>query len=148
MSVPNFASLLDAAPTEINRPKPLPIGTYLCVVSGQPEYGTSSKKGTPFVQFTLRPIAAEADVDEEDLAALGGIEGKTLRNTFYITEDAVYRLDEFHEHCGLDLDDETSRRNRNDEVVNAQVRAVVKHRDANDGSGNVYTEIARTLKAD
>jgi len=41
----NFASILDEAPTEINRPKPLPEGTYLCVV-GQPEEGKSSKKGT------------------------------------------------------------------------------------------------------
>ena len=51
---PNFASILDEAPTEIDRPKPIPTGTYLCRVQGTPTYDKSSKKGTPFVQFTLR----------------------------------------------------------------------------------------------
>ena len=53
------ASILDEAPTEIDRPKPIPTGTYLCRVQGTPTYDKSSKKGTPFVQFTLKPISAE-----------------------------------------------------------------------------------------
>ncbi|HOA52104.1 MAG TPA: hypothetical protein PKI05_07590, partial [Thermogutta sp.] len=88
---PNFASILDESPTEIDRPKPIPTGTYLCRVQGSPVYDKSSKKGTPFVQFTLKPISAEDDVDEEDLAEMGGLDNKTLRLTFYLTEDAVYR---------------------------------------------------------
>jgi len=145
---PNFASILDEAPTEINRPKPLPVGTYICVVQGQPTYDKSNKKGTPYVQFTLRPVAAEEDVDPEELEAMGGMESKTLRATFYLTEDAVYRLDEFHQHCGVDISDASvSRRNRNENIVNAQVRAVVSHRMAEDGS-QVYAELKRTASAD
>lgn len=144
---PNFASILDEAPTEIDRPKPIPTGTYLCRVQGTPTYDKSSKKGTPFVQFTLKPISAEEDVDEDDLQEMGGLDNKTLRLTFYLTEDAVYRLDEFHEHCGLDLTESASRRSRNDEVVNAEVRALVKHRPSEDGQ-TVYAEISRTLRAD
>lgn len=147
MTNPNFSSILDEAPTEVDRPKPLPVGTYTCVVGGQPTYDKSSRKGTPFVMFTLRPTAAEADVDEEELAEMGGFDNKTIRATFYLTEDAAYRLDEFHVHCGLDLADESSRRQRNDEVVNAQVRAVVKHRSSDDGT-QIYAELARTLPAD
>ena len=124
---PNFASILDEAPTEIDRPKPIPTGTYLCRVQGTPTYDKSSKKGTPFVQFTLKPISAEDDVDEDDLAEMGGLDNKTLRLTFYLTEEA-------------------SRRSRNDEVVNAEVRALVKHRPSEDGQ-TVYAEISRTLKA-
>jgi len=145
---PNFASILDEAPTEINRPKPLPVGTYICVVQGQPTYDKSNKKGTPFVQFTLRPVAAEEDVDPEELEAMGGMENKTLRATFYLTEDAAYRLDEFHQHCGVDISDASvSRRHRNENIVNAQVRAVVSHRMAEDGS-QVYAELKRTASAD
>ena len=145
---PNFASILDEAPTEINRPKPLPVGTYICVVQGQPTYDKSNKKGTPYVQFTLRPVAAEEDVDPEELEAMGGMESKTLRATFYLTEDAVYRLDEFHQHCGVDISDASvSRRHRNENIVNAQVRAVVSHRMAEDGS-QVYAELKRTASAD
>ncbi len=144
---PNFASIMDEAPTEIDRPKPLPAGTYLCVVAGPAEKGKSSKKGTDFSMFTLKPLQAEDDVDEDELAEAGGIENKTLRATFYETPDAIYRLDEFHEHCGLDISKPMSRRMRNDEVVNCHVRAVVKHRTSEDGS-RIYAEIARTLSAD
>lgn len=143
---PNFASILDEAPTEVDRPKPLPAGTYKFIV-GSGEYDKSSKKGTPFVKFPLKPIEAESDVDEEELKEAGGLENKTIRATFYLTEDAVYRLDEFHQHCGLDLSDASSRRHRNDEVMNSEVRGVVKHRTSDDGS-QVFAELARTLSAE
>jgi len=147
MSNPNFSSILDEAPTEIDRPKPLPVGTYLCTVVGSPVYDKSTKKGTPYVQFTLKPIAAEDDIDAEELADMGGFENKTIRATYYTTEEAIYRLDEFHEHCGIDLTEPASRRSRNDDVVNAQVRAVIKHRTSDDGT-QLYAELARTLAAD
>lgn len=143
--MPTFSSILDESPEEVLRPKPLPVGTYLCRVSGPVKYDKSQKKGTEFSEFTLIPIDALDDVDSDELAEAGGIDGKTLRNTFYHTEDAIYRLDEFHEHCGIDLSDGNSRRARNDEVINAEVLAVVKHTPSDDGS-RVYTNIARTAK--
>ena len=143
---PNFSSILDESPSEVSRPKPLPTGTYVFVV-GQPTYDKSSQKGTPYVQFHLRAIAAESDVDEDELIEMGGFEGKTVRATFYTTEDAIYRLDEFHENCGIDLNDEVSRRQRNDQVVNAQVRGVIKHTTSKDGT-TMYAELVRTLPAD
>ena len=142
----NFASILDEAPTEINRPKPLPEGTYLCVV-GQPEEGRSSKKGTPFVKFPQRPMSPLDDVDGDALEEVGGLESKNLSSTYYITDDAVYRLDEFHAHCGLDLSEPLSRRTRNGEVVNSQVLAVVKHRMSEDGT-QAFGEVSRTAPAE
>lgn len=149
MNAPNFQSILDDSPSEVVRPKPLPVGTYVFVV-GPPTMGKSNKKGTPFVEFQLRAIAADDDVDVDELDTMGGFEGKTIRHTFYLTEDAVYRLDEFHEHCGIDLAQSLSRRSRNDEVINAQVRGYVSHRqaDPNDPDSPVFAEIKRTLPAD
>lgn len=147
MTGPNFSSILDEAPTEVNRPKPMPVGTYLFTVIGSPTYDKSAKKGTPYVQFTLKPIAAESDVDDEALEEAGGIDNKTQRLTFYLTVDAIFRLDEFHEHCGIDLGEESSRRQRNDDVVNAQVRGVISHRTSDDGT-QIFAEIRRTLPAD
>ena len=141
-TAPHFASILDEAPTEINRPKPLPEGTYLCVV-GQPEEGKSSKKGTPFIKFPLKPIAAMDDVDEAALVEVGGIESKNLSTTYYITPDAVFMLDQFHSHCGIDLGEEVSRRVRNSEVVNTQVLAVVKHRMSEDNTQS-FAEVRQT----
>lgn len=140
---PNFAALLEARPTEVDRPKPLPQGSYVCVVKGLPEYGESSKKKTPFVKFNLQPTAAMDDVDEGDLKAMGGFANKTIRATFYLTEDAVYRLDEFHEHCGLELNPKVSRRQRNEEAVNQQVIAFIKHTSSEDGQ-STYAELGKT----
>ena len=147
MSTPNFASILEEAPTEIIRPPVLPIGTYLCTV-GQWEPGESSKKKTPFIKFPLKPIAAMEDVDEEALAEAGGIDGRTLSTTFYITPDAVVMLDEFHANCGLDISQPLSRKLRNDEVVNSQVLAVVTHRVDEADPTRVFTEVRRTARAD
>ena len=144
-SAPNFQSSFDDTTDHVERPKPLPVGTYLCIV-GAPRYDRSSKKGTPFVEFLLRPLDADEDVDPEDLEAAGGLDGKTIRATYYDTPDAIYRLDEFHVHCGLDLGDPASRRTRNDMVVNAQVLAYVKHRTP-EGSDQAFAELQRTLPA-
>lgn len=146
MNAPHFASILDEAPTEVVRPKPLPEGTYLCVV-GQPSDGVSSQKKTPFVKFPLRPIAALDDVDNDMLTEVGGIEGKSLSTTFYITPDAIFMLDQFHENCGIDLSDAASRSVRNQEVVNAQVLAVVTHRMSEDNT-QAFAEVRRTAVAE
>lgn len=157
MTAPNFSTLLDDTVDHVERPKPIPVGTYTFVV-GPWSTGKSSKKGTPFVEFSMRPIAAGEDVDEEALAeALTNAEGersdlggKTMKITFYITGDAVYRLDEFHEHCGEDLTTSLSRRQHNDNCINAQVNGYVSHRqaDPNDPDSAIFTEIKRTLPAD
>ena len=147
MTSPNFSSILDESPTEVSAPIPLPQGTYVCVVQGSPVYDKSTKKGTPYVEFTLRPIAADSDVDEDELAESGGLENRSLRATFYLTEDAIYRLDEFHAHCGIDLEDGDSRRARNDAIINAEVRAFVKHETSADGS-RIFARFNRSLPAE
>jgi hypothetical protein len=152
---PNFGSILDEAPTEVNRPKSLPTGTYTFVV-GRWEEGKSSQKKTPFVKFGMRPIAAGDDVDPDELQeALTSADGtvadlgsKMMSITFYCTPDAIYRLDEFHEHCGLDLDEAVSRKMRNDEVANAQVEGYVAPRQQTDPDAPTYSEIKRTLPAE
>ena len=154
-NTPNFQAILDEAPTEVERPKARPVGTYLCVV-GQATYEKSSKKGTPFVKFPLRALTALDDVDSAELEESGGIDGFNTSVTFYLTEDAIYRLDEFHEHCGLDLADPLSRRGRNELVANAQVLVVIGHREqtltneerAAGVEPQVYAEVKRTAPAE
>lgn len=144
MTTPNFSSILDESPTEVSAPVPLPQGVYTCMVIGTPRYDKSSRKGTDFVEFTLRPIAAEADIDETELDEAGGLEGKTIKAVFYLTEDAIYRLDEFHSHCGIDLDDGQSRRSRNDMIVNSEVRVFIKHEPSQDGT-RIWARFNRSL---
>ncbi len=78
---PNFGALLDKPASDVERPKPLPQGSYHCIVKGLPRFDKSSKKFTEFVEFTLQPTSAGEDVDEEDLEAMGGIANKTIRAT-------------------------------------------------------------------
>lgn len=151
----NFASILDAAPTEIVRPKSLPVGSYLCVINGLPRYDQSSKKKTDFVEFQLKPLSAGDDVDQDDLNIWMQKEDGTTRTladasikaTYYLTETAAYRLDEFHEHCGLELDPNVSRRQRNEMATGCQVMAFVKHRASDDGK-NVFAELGSTAPAE
>jgi hypothetical protein len=142
-TAPNFASILDESPTEVSAPQPAPQGTYVFVV-GNPRYDKSTVKGTDFVDFPVRAIAAESDVDEAELEEAGGLDAINLRAIFYLTEDAVYRLDEFHSHCGIDLEDGASRRSRNDAVVNAEVRGFVKHEPSKDGT-RIFARFNRSL---
>lgn len=143
---PNFGALLEAAPSEVNRPKPLPVGGYLCIVQGLPKYDKSSKKGTEYTEFTLKPIEALEDVDKEALEEMGGLGDKTLRVTFYLTEDAIYRLDEFHEHLGIELDPKVTRRQRNEEAPGKEVIAYVRHESSQDGQ-NTFARVGATAVA-
>ena len=124
---PNFASILDDSPDHVEQPKARPVGPYVFII-GDAVYGKSRKKGTPFVEFPLRAIAAEDGVDPDALDEAGGLDGFKTKITFYLTEDSVFRLDLFHEHAGIDLKtDQNSRKTRNEMVVNQQVIGVVEH---------------------
>lgn len=140
---PNFAELLDTNADAIERPKPLPVGGYSTIVTGAPVYDKSSKKGTPYVQFTLKPVAALDDVDENDLNEAGGLENKTIRATYYLTEDAAFRLKDFLEHCGIDMAGKTLRGGI-EEAMNCTVGAVIRHRPSEDGT-TIFAELARTM---
>lgn len=148
---PLFASILDEAPTEVVRPKPMPEGTYLWVVQSH-RYDESTKKKTKYVEFTLACLQPFDDVDQAELEACGGAEGKERKLTFYLTPDAAFLLDAFHEDCGIDLSTPTSRRQRNELVQNAQVIGVLKQRVVEDESGDhtkdkVYADITQTARA-
>lgn len=139
----NFGAILDAAPTEVDRPKPWPVGTYLTVIHGLPEYGQSAKKKTEQVVFTHNFLQALEDVDAEELAAMGGIGGKSIKNTFYMTEASIYRLDEFHEHVFGELDPNLTRRQRNEACAGQQVLITIKHDPSEDGK-SVFARVAGT----
>jgi len=142
---PNFGKLLDMAPSEIERPKPLPEGQYLCVIAGLPRFDKSSKKQTEFVEFTLKVVAAGEDVDAEELAEIGGIADKTIRATYYLTENSLWRLKEFLEHCGIA--EVGTLGTMIDETQNCQVIAYIKHEPSNDGT-SVFGKVGKTASAE
>lgn len=150
----SFESILDTPATEVERPKPLPAGTYDAIVKGLYEQGESSQKKTPFVRFTLAMQAAGEDVDEDELKEIltdkdgnpTPLTGKTIKATYYTTPDALFRLTDFLEHCGIDLEGKKIRQAM-DETPNASVTVVIGHRASEDGQ-QIFAEVKRTMKAE
>jgi hypothetical protein len=148
-SAPNFGTLLDKPSSEVERPKPLPQGSYHCIVKGLPRFDVSSKKKTEFVEFTLAVQSAGEDVDEDDLknwmvkgdGSSRRIQDATIRATYYITEDALWRLKDFLQHCGIEEGE--SIRAMIDESPNCEVIAYIRHRASEDGEA-MFAELAKT----
>lgn len=133
MANANLADILNKPATDFVAPPPLPAGGYHCVVTGLPEQIESSKKKTPGFRFTLTPIAHDEDVDEAELAEVGGLEGKTIRNDQWLTEGSAFMLREFLEHCGISSEGKTLSE-MIDESPNTEVMVYMRHEPTDRGS--------------
>jgi hypothetical protein len=152
MANPNFSSILDDDPADAEAPKGLPQGQYVFIVDGQPKFDKSSKKGTDFAEFTCKPIQPMDSVDQNALAAaLSRKDGTTrvlsdmsMRLTFYLTEDAKYRLAAFMKHCGLDITGETKSYSQwISEMPGCQFVGTVGQTMSDDGE-RMYSNITKT----
>lgn len=144
MAQTNFESILDKAPSDIKPPEAYPVGEYLCTVRGMPRYDKSTKKETEFVEYTLIINQAMESVDADDLAAIeGGIVGKPIKATYYLTNASLYRLKEFFEHCGLDVEGAESLRELMDQPNGCSVVASIGHEASKDGK-RTYSKLIGT----
>lgn len=143
--MPNFQDILNQKASDIEKPKPLPVGMYLCIVNGPvefPEEGIGQKQ-TPAAIVQLRPLQSMQDVDQEALAEAGGLSEKSIRHTLWLSKDAQWRTKEFMEHCGLDTANGASLGELFAQLPNRQVYVTLRHRPAKDGS-QLYSEVAST----
>lgn len=151
----NFASILDKPASEVEKPKPLAAGTYLVVVKGMPEQGKSAKKKTDFVEFTLGFLQAQDDVDPDELkASLEGMDGKvaklsdkTIKNTFYLTENSLWRLKDWLEALGLDIEGDASLGQLIEASPGCQIMITLGH-DASDDGKSLFARIKDFAKAE
>ena len=147
-ATPSCGSILDRAPSEIEKPKPLPQGSYVTILVGQPRFDKSTKKQTEYAEFTHKILSAGEDVDEDDLKTYLG-EGKALKdvlikNTYYLTEGATWRLKDFLGHCGIDVDELDSLREGVEETPGKQVGIFINHEASQDGT-SVFARIGKTF---
>lgn len=151
MADTNLSSILDRSPSEVDKPKPLPPGTYNTVLVGLPREDKSAKKQTPYIEFTHKFISAVDDVDQDDLAeALGdrALNDMTMKNTFYLTEGSAWRLKEFLRDCGFDVDsDEMSLREMCEQSAGHAVGVTIIHQPSQDGQ-SMFANIAKTVAAE
>ena len=128
----DLSNLLGKRASEVEKPKPLPIGNYTFVIKGH-EVVESSKKGTPGIQFSIQPVEAQDDVDEDLLAEVKEPFKKTMRMTNWITEDSLWRLKQFLQVLGLDDEDKTLEE-LIPETTGMQFIAKVEHEQTQDGN--------------
>ena len=139
----DFTQLLGRRADEAERPKPLPAGSYVFTIKGAPEFGESSKKKTPYVEFKATPVSPMEDVDMEALQQLPNWNQKEQRLTFYLTDDAIYRLSEFLEHCGVSISGRTYAE-AIPETVNTQFVGSVSQSPSEKDPSVVYSNIDST----
>jgi len=140
----DFNTLMSKPMDEIERPKPLPAGTYTGIIVSH-EFGKSSQKQTDFVRFMIRVIAPGEDVDPEALKEYGQLGEKSLlRHDFYITEDAVFRLKEFlSDTLGIRADSINAGL---PQTTGMQVGVIVKHEMSQKDPSVVFATIDRCFK--
>lgn len=138
---PNFSALLSKPMSEVEKPKPYPVGTYSGVIQGMPRFDKSSKKQTDFVEFTVAFQSAHDDVDQEDLANVGGIAGKTIKTTYYITENSLWRLKDFLLACGLEGDNFAE---LIEKTPGCAIDFTIKHEPSQDGE-SVFARVDKVI---
>lgn len=141
----NISDILDRKVEDVEAPKPLPPGSYNCIVKGMPEQGESSKKKTPFLKFILQITSAGEDVDPDEIKEYGDVVGKTIDAVYYTTEGALFMLRDFLESLGLDIDGKSFSAVI-DETPNCACIAYVKHEPSNDGK-RFFARLASTALA-
>lgn len=139
MSV-DFSSLLRTPTDNIKAPKPLPAGTYRGIISKH-ELGQSKQKQTPFVMFEVRPQGAEADVAPEDLEGID-LSTKTLRATYYLTPDSMFRVVDLAKSCGHNVSGRPLGEVIQDLSMNTPVLIEVTQRPSQDGE-TFFNDVAK-----
>jgi len=138
----NFMEILNVPFDSVKPPMPLPMGTYTCIVDGQPDYREMGAEQNTGAIFKLKPIQAGPDVVEAEL--IEALDGKalsdfTIQTTFWITPKAMFRLTEFLSNA---LGIEGKGRQVPEMIPDAAGRTVnvmVTHRPAKDGK-TMYME--------
>ncbi len=148
---PSFESILDTPASEVSRPKPIPQGTCLGMVKGLPRYDKSTKKGTPFSEYTIQLMEAQKDVDEDALeeALTKGngdvipLRDRSQRITFYHTPDSLWRLVKFLKDLGLEPENNESVGELEQQAPGRQLYVHVKHSPSDDGE-TMFANIDKT----
>ena len=148
MGKPDFTSVLDQTPDEIERPRPLPPGGYVCIIKERFTQDKSAQKATPFFEFLLHPVEALENVDEEaleDVLTKANGEKKKLsdmiiRARFFDTPDASWRLKKFL-LTDLQLENEGTMGQIMENATGCQVIANIKHRSFNN---DVFVDLVST----
>lgn len=98
--MPDFSALLKKPAGEAKRPPVLPVGDYQGVIRSH-EVGDSNRNHTPYVRFGIVLTEWPESIDPADRPDIE-LNKRQMRRDFFLTEDSLWRLDEFIRSCGVD----------------------------------------------
>lgn len=98
--MPDFTELLRKPAGEAKEPEPLPQAEFPAIIKSH-EFGDNNRNKTPYVRYHLAYTGWPEGVEPVE-----GIDltKKTGRKDFYLTEDSLYRLDDFLRGLGIELE--------------------------------------------
>jgi hypothetical protein len=102
----NFKELLSKPMDSVKKPMTKPVGTYFGTVK-EYKFDESAKKKTPYCRVTVAGVTPGPDVTIEAVGeysaeeVMSAIQKWTPGVDFYLSDDAMYRLKEFIESCGI-----------------------------------------------
>lgn len=131
----DFSKILQKQASAIEKPKPLPIGSYVCNNPALPKFQGLGKNESAAAIFGLVVLAPGDDVDPQQLTEFGEWKGKTIRHTQWLSSDAAeyHAKEELVNAFALEEGDKTLGQLYN-ETVNKQVLVKIKHRPSDDGT--------------
>lgn len=136
----DFAGVLDKNLTDVVAPKPAPVGNYVLRI-GEPTFGQSAQKKTPYVRYPLDILEPSSGVDVEDLAGVDLEKiSKNLRTDFWLTEEAVIHLKKFLEKSGVEVEGRTLRA-AIPEAAGQLIIGHIKHRPNDRDPEIVYNDV-------
>jgi hypothetical protein len=138
----DFSKILSKQAEEIEKPKPLPVGDYICNNPKLPDFKEIGKNQTPCAEFSLVVIAPTDTVDPEELKAFGEWKGKTIRHRMFLTEGTEFRTkEELVNAFGIEEAGKNLGQMFN-ETINKQVLVSYKHRPSEDGT-DIFGEVEK-----
>ncbi len=137
----NISDILNRPGEDVEAPKPLPPGSYDCVVKGLPEQGESSKKKTPYLRFSYQITQAREDVDADALTEFEAnkdgtstpIKGRIVSSDYYLTDGALFMLTDMLTAIGVDFSGGKSISAAIDETPNMECVVFINHEPSTDG---------------
>lgn len=96
----DFREILDTNMDNIERPKPLPPGSWFAIIK-EHSFDKTPKQDTPYVRFTFVNLQAGEGVSSEAVDEIDDLAERNLRKDYYLTANARYRVKEMLASLGI-----------------------------------------------
>ena len=154
MTEPNFTSVLDKPAETLEAPKPIPVGSYLALISGPETYSKVGANQTDLVSWPVKLIQPQPDVDMTALTDAMTLKDGTVKNLGdvkmkfdqFLTEASAFMVRDFLQNTlGIEPTGKTLRQMIS-EALGKQMIVTIKHGLTKGDNPRVFAQISDTAK--